>query len=301
MQQIKVGNYDINIPLDVSRDELVRRRYQVMKEKEEDSFFFIENLKNNIGTEPDSYIDIGCNAGVFSVLARQVFHDISIYAFDPIPSNVATTLSMLRANEPSLVGPTTICQQAFLGSESSFVRLFDIETSAGNTSGTDKDRAFRIDDLSDFSFVVPIGVFAIPSGNNIWKIDVDGPEIDILKGFSEEQWGSVSAIEVEVDLYRPDEVLAIHEEIVKKGGVISKNTNIIVEQYMSKIEDHGISRKLKFFSDTLSAEDSINDGMWNYLNDVRYHHKRITRKINDDADVEKQRLAFNLFYYFRRG
>jgi hypothetical protein len=208
---------------------------------------------------------------------------------------------MLRENELSLIGPTTICQQAFLGSESSLVKLFDIATSAGNTSGTDKDRAFRSDNLSDLSFIVPIGVFAIPSGNNIWKIDVDGPEIHILKGLSNEQWDSILAIEVEVDLYRPDEVMAIHEEIVKKGGVISKNTNKIVDQYVSEINNRAISKKLKLFSDILSVGDSIDDGMWKYLNDIEYHQKRKKRKLNDCSNVEKQRLAFNLFYYFDRG
>ena len=130
----------------------------------------------------DVFYDIGANVGFFSIIAsRLVGADGSVYAFEPVAVNVACIQRNVRANQLSNV---TVIQKAIAATSG----MVDIHltghpggatlTSAGHpgdTYATTRVESAFIDELLDYNQIAP---------PDMVKIDVEGAEIDVLRGMA---------------------------------------------------------------------------------------------------------------------
>lgn len=158
-----------------------RSRALGMITTEPDTIEWLEKLKPG-----QVFFDVGCNVGVFSIYAASL--GAKVFAFDPVPSNVMAVASSALLN--GLEGRIFATPIAILDRNS----LIQFGHSLGNVSAghkvltghkyTEKQRldsiggggrslAITLDKLvTDFGFPLPHFV----------KIDVDGPELDVLNG-----------------------------------------------------------------------------------------------------------------------
>lgn len=130
----------------------------------------------------DVFYDIGANVGFFSVLgARLVGPSGFVYAFEPVPENAAYVRLNLRLNRFAHCEVVERAVSARSGRE----QLWLAEYSGGGALATvapPADAKSRIDvdvvSIDDFVF----GRHARPPA--VVKVDVEGAEIDVLRGMA---------------------------------------------------------------------------------------------------------------------
>ncbi len=76
--------------------EVVLNRYKVFKEKEEDTWLWFKFIKNKYNIKLT--IDIGCNVGVYTLLAAKFFKKSNILSFDASLENCQTTQKLWEIN-----------------------------------------------------------------------------------------------------------------------------------------------------------------------------------------------------------
>jgi len=138
-----------------------------------------EAMRRLLGTG-DVFYDVGANVGYFAIAAaRRVGPAGAVYAFEPVPDNVASIRESAALNE--------------------FANVNVIESAAGRTAG--RDRLLLVEDLSWSHLeslgqhprtraTVEVDVVAIDDlvaedrirPPDLVKIDVEGAEIDVLEG-----------------------------------------------------------------------------------------------------------------------
>lgn len=146
----------------------------------------------------DVFLDVGANVGFFALAgARLVGPEGVVYAFEPVPENVAAIRESAALN--------------------GFANVEVIESAAGRAAG--RDRLLLVEDLSWSHFerlgqhpraldTVEVDVVAIDdlvaSGRirspDVVKIDVEGAEIDVLEGMRQT-----------IEEHRPAIVCELHE------------------------------------------------------------------------------------------
>jgi FkbM family methyltransferase len=121
------------------------------------------------------FFDIGANHGQFSLVVSQWLDSINkkVYAFEPHPNNLNVLQENLERNRCSNV---EVVDRA-LAASNGFMTLYGENVTASLQSVDDgrQENVVRVETLDKYCHQVGI----IP---NIIKIDVEGAELDVLKG-----------------------------------------------------------------------------------------------------------------------
>lgn len=170
--------------------------------------------------------DIGANMGLWTMfMAQKASPSGCVFAFEPIPATFELLQKNIKAN--SLVNVKA--QRVALGDKNAMVEMFPARPDDGTTSSLAKidgrygtsDRATSVVMLTAKSFATEHGL--VP---DVAKIDVEGAECLVLRGFSEDIWASLRTLSIE-----------IHPEFIPMiGGSVSEVEKLIRDKDFSIIE-----------------------------------------------------------------
>jgi len=142
-------------------------RAETMWTKEPETIEWIKSFDPH-----DVFFDVGANIGIYSLYAASLFPEMKIVAFEPHPGNYIALLNNVAANRYNIL-PI----QWAIGNRTGFYHL-DIpheesgKTGAQMTARPGKCFCTRIDSIPNKGLL------------NI-KIDIDGQEIEVIKGMVE--------------------------------------------------------------------------------------------------------------------
>lgn len=290
-----------------SNKKKIINRYKVFKEKEEDTWYWYFFLKNrNI----DLALDIGCNVGVYSLLAAKIFKKINLLSFDASLKNCDVTLDLLENNFKSK-SKNFIVQQAYLGSKTpSIVDIGIRSINSGETIGTDKerriikDKKYKLLKLSLNSFGNFTKIFKKKIKSVIMKIDLDGGELEFLHGISKDQWNKIKSMSVEVDLFDFSKTNKILKLIRRKNLKSSISNLKIIDYYYSCLfknntfYDKNISETVLLLKKIKTSLN--NDFIYQKCKKLNFFSKRLIRKkaiVINKKVISSKRFAVNLFFY----
>ena len=178
-------------------------KMRLLRAYERDKFNFIKNnLKRN-----DIFIDIGANIGDFSLYAAKRAREGKVLSFEPSADNFKMLKKSIKANNYKNIFPHQVAiglnddkNKLFLGNKSGLHSL--IENNPNNTGAYE---LVRIKPLDYF--------FKDVENVKIIKIDVEGAEIDVLRGMNRI-----------LNTYKPFLLIDIH---TKLGVTITEVSNIL--------------------------------------------------------------------------
>ena len=146
----------------------------------------IEHISVIRGLRPRTLIDVGANKGQFSVVARRLFPDISIHAFEPIATERTKLSSVVKSDGltiyPVAVGRCAETRAFYVTSRpdsSSLLKPASKQKEAFNISLVSVD-SIEVVRLAD---VIKLRELQHPV---LLKIDIQGGELDALVGVGDE-------------------------------------------------------------------------------------------------------------------
>lgn len=155
--------------------------YQVFKEIFMADVYEINRLTARVPRAP-LVVDIGANAGFFDILLLSKLKDATIYAYEPLPANIAHLSATIRQN-PGLENHIRFHQLAVTGAPKSHIDLFmedtgDSQVVASVFSGFNKNNTqlTRVNCITLTDIFEQNGIERI----DILKMDCEGSEYDIL-------------------------------------------------------------------------------------------------------------------------
>ena len=186
-----------------------------------------------IPKERDIIFDVGANIGLYTILASKYAKNCKIFSFEPNPYAFERLQRNVRENSlenielfQMAVGKD-ICKQKF--------QLYSTFTTIGHLVKKNKNTGISIDhnievDVTNIDFIVQ--KYSIPL-INILKIDVEGYEIEVLRG-ARESLGKIQRIVLEPHGYgdpeKEIEEFLVHNNFKKSlnyaGCIYFENLNI---------------------------------------------------------------------------
>ena len=289
---------------------VVLDRYKVFKEKEEDTWLWFKFIKSQYNT--NLILDIGCNVGVYSMLAAKLFKKSNILSFDASLENCHVTQKLWEINfKKKIVNGNLIVQQGMLGTKKNSIEsIGSFSIKAGETIGTSKDRM----NISKTNYnVLKLPLSSIGELQDLYKkkiedviikIDVDGGELDLIKGVAKSQWNKIKSIAIEVDLFEFKNLNEIIIYLNKLGFKSSKSNVEFLKFYYYQLfgNNHKYQKKIISVINLFKQHNlSRNvDDIFLKCKNMGFLKKRINRKakypINDQI-LSKKRFALNLFFY----
>lgn len=147
----------------------------------------LEHIPALRGLNPATVVDIGANRGQFSLLCKELFPDASIYSFEPLAGPAGITQSLFRGVENFKLFVSAIDEKSGTAAmnvsrsddSSSLLPITDQQTEM--FPGTEKvdTEQVSVGVLSDYLETSDI------CGSALLKIDVQGYELNVLKGCGE--------------------------------------------------------------------------------------------------------------------
>lgn len=144
-------------------------------------------LRRRFGIEPATVIDVGANVGRFSEAARFVYPTARILAFEPIPDCVAAWRRRLGRDPLARIEQVAISNRAgtcafHLTQESELASLLHPEPGLAASFGA-QPAAVRVIEVEARTLDDALGGEE-PIGPALLKIDVQGAELEVLRGAS---------------------------------------------------------------------------------------------------------------------
>lgn len=147
------------------------------------------------------FYDLGGNIGYHALLANRFITTGTIYSFEPVPQNLHLFKKHIALNNDRIKKNNITILPFAIANEEKQVQFSNVDQSDGNTyitlspvykeaAGTITVQCYSIDGLLAQGYAVP----------TIIKIDVEGAELDVLKG----------AINT-LTMYKPNILLATHD------------------------------------------------------------------------------------------
>lgn len=143
----------------------------------------VEHQKLIAVLRPRSVVDIGANRGQFALLCRNLFPDIPIFSFEPLPEAAKTFRAVFRGDPKTrlfecAIGAKPGTGEIHVSKEDDSSSLLPITRQAELFPGTDEKETRkivikRLDELLDETDLVQPALL---------KIDVQGYELEVLKG-----------------------------------------------------------------------------------------------------------------------
>jgi FkbM family methyltransferase len=151
-----------------------------------DSRYIIGNYESNLANTRQSeviqgkrFIDIGANAGYFSLLASRYGEPFKIHiAIEPMPGNIDLLKNHLEINDINNV----IIEQIAISDKEGVIEFSNSDNLAANTY---KKESTMFNNKTITVKTIDLNTFAIQNkldDNCFIKIDVEGAELDVLKG-----------------------------------------------------------------------------------------------------------------------
>lgn len=204
-------------------------RLDTFWEKEPETLRWIESFE--VG---EYFFDIGANIGLYSLYACSM--GSRVVAFEPMPYNFTRLLENMRLND---FMESMVCSNIGIADseKADMVNLYD--TLAGTSEVIKTSQA---DSLDFYTAFLPLGAMILNSFKETReypyhiKIDVDGGELDIIKGldFDDEQ---LKSLLIEWDKKKNDNSLLINftTMMIEKGFTL--------ENEFHKCKDHSRNRR----------------------------------------------------------
>lgn len=172
--------------------------YQVFKELFMIDVYDIKNLIKKIPSKP-VIIDIGANAGFFDVLLLSKMQQAKIFAYEPIPSNVAVIKKIVTDN--SLHQNVLLYQKAVTGLPVNGLDLFmedtdDNQVVASIFDGFNKSNTKKIH-IPSITLTEILDDINLPN-IDLLKMDCEGSEYDIIYNTKPEYIRRINHMEIEV-------------------------------------------------------------------------------------------------------
>ena len=146
----------------------------------------VEHVSAIRGLKPRTLIDVGANKGQFSLIARSLFPEILIHAFEPIAAERAK-LSLVLKNEGLAIYPVAVGRQA---ETRDFFVTSRLDSSSLLKPAVGQKEAFDVSLVSVNSIEVvrlaDVIRFAELPRPVLLKIDVQGGELDALIGVGDD-------------------------------------------------------------------------------------------------------------------
>ena len=185
-------DYKIPIPIKIHSSWSYYRRNCCRKEPET-----VDWLENTL-REDDVFLDIGANVGAYSYIAASIMSKGSVLCVEPSFSTFKTLCDNILHLEESFKDVAFIPFYNALGDKECMIdfNFSSISSGAGRHGGDSyeaslKTTAIKLDTL--------IKQFELPNPTVV-KIDVDGPELNVIQGAYETFTGkSVRSVLIEVD------------------------------------------------------------------------------------------------------
>lgn len=162
-------------------NSLEKYRCESFFSKEPELIYWIDNFKNI-----SNFVDIGSNIGLYSIYSTSMNKNINCYSIEPFFKNYKRLLENISLNRSKNVHPLFIG----LDSKPSIANFFSHDTRSSSSGGqinkpiNEKGKKFKPLDKSKvlvFNLDTLVDLKIIPLPNYI-KIDVDGNEINIIRG-----------------------------------------------------------------------------------------------------------------------
>ena len=176
LKQIKIDNVSFKIYINNSHE---LNRALTFNTKEEDTLAW---LKNNPGLD---LVDIGANVGIYSLYFAKISENSQIYSFEPDASSFTSLVKNISTNSTSNIKAFCIA----IGSKKGFYEMNFYDFAAGAGAGS-IDSEYIFTNAKDKKKYVQqtfcetldnCSEELIFTENCLVKIDVDGPEYEIIK------------------------------------------------------------------------------------------------------------------------
>lgn len=196
----KYGNVLFSCP-----NELILWRIDTFHDKEPETLKWIEEMESN-----STFFDIGANIGLYSIYAAK--KGLNVFSFEPEALNYSELTKNVYLNKLSNIKPVNLA----LSSNEQFV-TFTTSSQLAGTANQESDLTQRknlITATTQTSFGTSVDklieTYAFPFPNYI-KIDVDGPELEIIRGMKK----TIANKELRSVLIEIDENQQAHKEIIE--------------------------------------------------------------------------------------
>ena len=172
--------------------------YQVFKEIFMADVYNVKALVKKLPNKP-AIIDIGANAGFFDVLILSKIKDAAIYAYEPIPSNIAAIQNII--NDNNLASNIHLNQKAVTGLVTNGLELFIEDTNnnqvvASIFNGFNKSNTKKIH-IPSITLSQIINDINLPI-IDLLKMDCEGSEYDIIYNTPTSILTKIQFMEIEV-------------------------------------------------------------------------------------------------------
>lgn len=218
------------------RVEVPRRLLHTFKEIFMDECY-LKDMRFPLPANP-VIIDVGANAGYFSLFALSRFRGARVFSFEPIPAN----FRLLERNRNLNPGLRWLCvQKAVAGRSGELVLAFDAGddfTTSATVAGADSGQKDRIT-------VSAVTLPEILAGNglercDLLKMDCEGAEYDIIYGCPPEVLGRIERIAMEVHGGPgADRNIDALEAFLRKGGFITHQRPVGMQAAWRREENDG--------------------------------------------------------------
>lgn len=160
-------------------------RAVTFSDKEPEMIEWINSFKSQFKGDNFTFFDIGANIGVYSLYTAANHSNAKIYSFEPEATNFSSLCLNIKANNFSNILPVQIALSYKEGFENLHVGL--VESGAGAAAVGNDYKHYNTENVS-----FKQGIYTTSLDNlvykynfdapNFIKIDVDGFELEILKG-----------------------------------------------------------------------------------------------------------------------
>jgi len=144
----------------------------------------VEHIQAIKTLHPKTLIDVGANKGQFSLIARYLFPDIEIHAFEPLEKERSLFSSVVHGNTklyPVALAAETSTREFFVASRRDSSSLLRIGTAQKMAYGVEHDSTQTVS-VVRFSDILNGTDLSRPV---LMKIDVQGGELSVLLGAAE--------------------------------------------------------------------------------------------------------------------
>lgn len=189
-------NFDVNATTDIEK-----YRCSTFETKEPETLKWIQSFK-----DCDCFYDIGANIGLYSLYCCSLYPNSSVYSFEPMISNVSKMVCNKDINKYTNMhciyaacGARTELANLYVPNQT-FLRQGLTPGASGSQLGKAEDEGgnafpvLTVHNIQCYSLDDFINIFKIEPPEHI-KIDTDGNEADVLKGFT--KWENVKSVLVE--------------------------------------------------------------------------------------------------------
>ena len=188
--------------------------------------FLLDNLKDN-----DTFIDVGANIGVFSLLASSKIKKGKVFAFEPSPKILAQLYANIALNQKT---DRILVAEKAVSNKSKQVN-FDISDRADynhlSFNSSVKKTTLQVKTTTLDKFIKDVGIKHV----KLIKIDVEGAEMLVLKGLKQSLLTKkIDMLIVEVNEsaalsfgFSTKDILSCLEEYGFKNYMFDKNYNLV--------------------------------------------------------------------------